>query len=70
MRAVVLAGGAEPPQAARADFSTCGVHVRAEGSRTRRTQVEACNAKRVSNALLALCVSDSQATSGEKHDEF
>ena len=53
--AVVDASRAEP-QAARANPNTRGVHVRAEGSRTRRTSL-ACNAKRVvAVALLALRV--------------
>jgi cell division protein FtsA len=44
--------------AARANQETYGVHVRAEGSRTRRTPTEAGNAKRVvAVALLALRVS-------------
>jgi len=56
--AFVSASRAELPQAARADPNTSGVHVRAEGSRTRRTPLEAGNAKRVvAVALLALRVS-------------
>ena len=55
--AFVIAGGAEPPQAARANPNTCGVHVRAEGSRIRRAPL-ARNAKRVvAVALMALRVS-------------